>query len=177
MEAIGQLTGGIAHDFNNLLTIVMGGLDGIERYLAGVPDTEAIARVRRSRAMALDGTRRAANLTSRLLAFSRRQPLDPKPIDVNRLLVGLADLLERSLGETIDFETVSGAGLWRAMADGSQLENSMLNLALNARDAMPSGGKLTIETSNAHLDEDYVAKLPSFSIMASTFKSQFPTLV
>jgi signal transduction histidine kinase len=162
MEAIGQLTGGIAHDFNNLLTIVIGGLDSIERHLATVPESEATARIRRSRAMSLEGARRAATLTSRLLAFSRRQPLDPKALEVNRLIVGLADLLQRTLGETIALETVSGAGLWRAMADASQLENSILNLAVNARDAMPEGGKLTIETSNAYLDEEYVSKSPEF---------------
>lgn len=162
MEAIGQLTGGIAHDFNNLLTIVIGGLDSIERHLTAVPESEATARIRRSRIMSLEGARRAATLTSRLLAFSRRQPLDPKAIEVNRLIVGLADLLQRSLGETIALETVSGAGLWRAMVDASQLENSILNLALNARDAMPSGGKLTIETSNAFLDEEYISKISEF---------------
>jgi len=162
MEAIGQLTGGIAHDFNNLITIVIGGLDSIERHLAPLPESEATARIRRFRAMSLEGARRAATLTSRLLAFSRRQPLDPKAIEVNRLVVGLADLLQRTLGETIALETVSGAGLWRAMADASQLENSILNLAVNARDAMPNGGRLTIETSNAYLDEEYVSKTPEF---------------
>lgn len=160
MEAVGQLTGGIAHDFNNLMTIVIGGLDGIDRQLAALPESEVAARIRRSRAMSLEGARRAATLTARLLAFSRRQPLDPKPIEVNRLVIGLADLLQRTLGETIALETVSGAGLWRAMADASQLENSILNLAVNARDAMPNGGKLTIETSNAYLDEEYVSRSP-----------------
>jgi signal transduction histidine kinase len=162
MEAIGQLTGGIAHDFNNLLTIVIGGLDSIDRHLADLPESQSIARIRRFRAMALDGARRAATLTSRLLAFSRRQPLDPKAIDVNRLIVGLADLLQRTLGETVALETVSGGELWQAIADPSQLENAILNLALNARDAMPNGGKLTIETSNAYLDEEYASKLPEF---------------
>ena len=103
------------------------------------------------------GAQRAAALTQRLLAFSRRQPLDPKPVNVNRLVAGMSELLRRSLGEHIEIETVLGAGLWWTLADPNQLENALLNLAVNARDAMPEGGKLTIETGNAHLDELYAA--------------------
>jgi PAS domain S-box-containing protein len=159
MEAIGQLTGGVAHDFNNLLTIIIGGLDAIGRQIEKLPDNPELARVRRSRDMALQGARRAATLTSRLLAFSRRQALDPKPLEVNRLIAGIADLLQRTLGETVAFETVSAGGLWRALADPSELENALVNLAVNARDAMINGGKLTIETGNASLDEAYVGAL------------------
>jgi PAS domain S-box-containing protein len=159
MEAIGQLTGGVAHDFNNLLTIIMGGLDAIGRQSAQLPDSPQLRRIKRSAAMALHGARRAATLTARLLAFSRRQPLAPKPLDINALLAGIGDLLDRTLGETVALETVSGAGLWRAMADPSELENALINLAVNARDAMPEGGRLTIETGNSSLDEAYVAAL------------------
>jgi CheY-like chemotaxis protein len=149
----------VAHDFNNLLTIIMGGLDAIGRQTAELPDSPQLRRIKRSAAMALHGARRAATLTARLLAFSRRQPLAPKPLDINALLAGIGDLLHRTLGETIALETVSGAGLWRAMADPSELENALINLAVNARDAMPQGGRLTIETGNAALDEAYVAAL------------------
>jgi PAS domain S-box-containing protein len=159
MEAIGQLTGGVAHDFNNLLTIIMGGLDSVGRQTAELPDSPQLRRIKRSAAMALHGARRAATLTARLLAFSRRQPLAPKPLDINALLAGIGDLLHRTLGETIALETVSGAGLWRAMADPSELENALINLAVNARDAMPQGGRLTIETGNSALDDAYVAGL------------------
>jgi PAS domain S-box-containing protein len=159
MEAIGQLTGGVAHDFNNLLTIIIGGVDSIGRQIDKLPESPELARIRRSQAMALHGAERAAALTARLLAFSRRQALDPKPLDANRLVTGLADLLRRTLGETIALETVSGAGLWRGFADPSELENVLINLAVNARDAMPNGGRLTIETGNASLDEAYVAAL------------------
>jgi PAS domain S-box-containing protein len=159
MEAVGQLTGGVAHDFNNLLTIIIGGLDSIGRQLEKLPESNELARIRRSQGMALHGAERAAALTARLLAFSRRQALDPKPLDANRLVTGLADLLRRTLGETIALETVSGAGLWRAFADPTGLENVLINLAVNARDAMPDGGRLTIETGNASLDEAYVAAL------------------
>jgi signal transduction histidine kinase len=159
MEAVGQLTGGVAHDFNNLLTIIIGGLDSIGRQIDRLPESDELARVRRSRAMALHGAERAAALTARLLAFSRQRALDPKPLDPNRLISGLADLLQRTLGETIALETVSGAGLWRAFADPTELENVLINLAVNARDAMPNGGRLTIETGNASLDEAYVEAL------------------
>src|ERR671913_41802 len=154
MEAVGQLTGGIAHDFNNLLTIVVGNIELLQRRLP-----EGSDRLLRAAEHAMDATRRAATLTQRLLAFSRRQPLDPKPIDVNKLVAGMSDLLRRTLGEVVVLETVLGGGLWRSQADPNQLENAILNLAVNARDAMPSGGRLTIETANARLDEAFVAAL------------------
>ncbi len=157
MEAIGQLTGGVAHDFNNLLTVIMGGLDTIVRQMEKLPSEAAVSKINRSADMALRGARRAATLTQRLLAFSRRQPLAPKRIDPGRLVSGLADLLQRTLGETISLETISGAGLWQTLADPAELENALVNMAVNARDAMPKGGKLTIETTNASLDEAYVA--------------------
>ena len=148
MEAVGQLTGGVAHDFNNLLTIIIGNLGIAKR---GVVE----ARAERALTNALAGAERAAQLTQRLLAFSRLQPLNPRAVDANRLIVNVADILTRSLGETVELETISGAGLWKVEADVSELESALLNLALNARDAMPNGGKLTIETSNAYLDEEY----------------------
>jgi PAS domain S-box-containing protein len=151
MEAVGQLTGGIAHDFNNLLTIVVGNIELLQRHL---PDDAA--RLRRAADNALGGACRAAALTQRLLAFSRRQPLDPKPLDPNKLILGMSDLLRRTLGETVQLETALEAGLWRTRADPNQLENAILNLAVNARDAMTNGGKLTIETTNIHLDADEV---------------------
>ena len=154
MEAIGQLTGGIAHDFNNLLTIIVGNIELLQRRLP-----EGSDRLLRAAEHAMDATRRAATLTQRLLAFSRRQPLDPKPIDVNKLVAGMSDLLRRTLGEGVVLETVLAGGLWRSQADPNQLENAILNLAVNARDAMPDGGKLTIETVNARLDEAYVEAL------------------
>jgi signal transduction histidine kinase len=159
METIGQLTGGIAHDFNNLLTVMLGGLDAIERQVGEIPESRAVAQIKRSASMALKAVERAATLTHRLLAFSRRQPLEPKPVDANRLVADMSELLRRTLGETIELETVLAGGLWSVTADPNQLENSLLNLAVNARDAMPGGGKLTIETGNVFLDEAYVAKL------------------
>jgi len=159
MEAIGQLTGGIAHDFNNLLTVIMGGLDQMERSLTSLPDLKLAQKLARSRDMAMQASQRAATLTSRLLAFARRQPLDPKPVDGNRMIAGLADMLDRTLGEQVKLEVVTAAGLWLAQADVSELENALLNLAVNARDAMPAGGRLTIETANAYLDDDYVASI------------------
>ena len=149
MEAVGQLTGGIAHDFNNLLTVILGNLETLERHTAGN------AEMRRFTAAATRGAERAATLTQRLLAFSRRQPLDPRPLDPNRLVAGMSDLLRRTLGEHIVIETVLAGGLWQLSTDVNQLESALLNLAVNARDAMPDGGKLTIETANARLDEDY----------------------
>ena len=148
MEAVGQLTGGVAHDFNNLLTIIIGNLGIAKR---GVVE----ARAERALNNALVGAERAAQLTQRLLAFSRRQPLNPRVLDVNKLILSISDLLVRTLGENVQLETIGSAGLWKVEADASELEATLLNLALNARDAMPEGGKLTIETSNAYLDEVY----------------------
>ena len=160
MEAVGQLTGGIAHDFNNLLTIILGNLDAAGRRLARVePAHKAFAEtIEPYLSNASQGGKRAAQLTHRLLAFSRQQPLDPKVTDINRLITGLDDLLRRSVGETIEIENVSGAGLWRSLVDAHQLENALLNLVLNSRDAMPNGGRITIETGNAYIDEHYAAR-------------------
>jgi len=155
MEGIGQLTGGVAHDFNNLLTIILGNLETLQRGLQA--SSLDAARLARSTDNALRGARRAAALTQRLLAFSRRQPLDPKPVDISRLVSGMSDLLRRTIGEQIAIEAVLAGGLWRAHVDPNQLEVAVLNLAVNARDAMPAGGKLTIETANAYLDEGYAA--------------------
>ena len=152
MEAVGQLTGGIAHDFNNLLTVITGNMDMALRMLG---DEDANHRLRRAIGNALKGADRAAGLTQRLLAFSRRQPLAPQPLDADRLIAGMSELLKRTLGETIHLETVTAPGLWRVEADTNQLESALLNLAVNARDAMPNGGKLTIETANAWLDQAY----------------------
>ncbi|WP_371416698.1 PAS domain-containing protein [Caulobacter sp. S45] len=152
MEAVGQLTGGIAHDFNNMLAVVIGSLDLLRRRIG-----EGDARARRYADAATDGARRAALLTQRLLAFSRQQPLQPKPIDLNHLVAGMSDLLRHSLGAEVRLETVLAGGLWRTHADPNQLENVILNLAVNGRDAMPEGGRLTIETQTAHLDARYAA--------------------
>lgn len=156
MEAIGQLTGGVAHDFNNLLTVVMGGLEAIQKHVTFVEPSSPAQRIERAASLSMQGAVKAATLTKRLLAFARRQPLDPKPIDAGQLVTGLADMLQRTLGETIRLETVNGAGLWLTQADPGELENALMNLAINSRDAMPDGGRLTIETSNAFLDEVYV---------------------
>ena len=150
MEAVGQLTGGIAHDFNNMLAIVIGSLDMATRRL-----TDADPRAKSYVANAMEGARRAATLTQRLLAFSRQQALEPAIVDVNRLVGGMSDLLQRSLSEEIQLETVLAGGLWSTHVDPHQLENAILNLAVNAKDAMPGGGCLTIETHNTHLDDQY----------------------
>ncbi len=150
MEAVGRLTGGIAHDFNNMLAVILGNL---ELLLRRYP--EADPKLLRFVSSSLDAGKRAATLTQRLLAFSRRQPLDPKPVDVGRSVADLSELLARTLGEGIAIETVRTAGLWRAHVDAGQLETAIVNLAVNARDAMPGGGKLTIETANAYLDRSY----------------------
>jgi PAS domain S-box-containing protein len=149
MEAVGQLTGGVAHDFNNLLTVIMGNLDHLDRILPPAQPTQRII------AATLRAASRAAMLTHRLLAFSRRQPLVPEILSVNKLVAGMSDLMRRTLGESILIEVVLAGGLWPTLVDSNQLENALINLAINARDAMPEGGKLTIETANTHLDEAY----------------------
>ena len=152
MEAIGQLTGGVAHDFNNMLAVIISALQLAQRRLArGETD---IARFTDA---AMDAARRAATLTSRLLAFARRQPLQPVVLDPNRVLGGMQELLRRTLGEQVEFEMVLGGGVWRVNADVSELENAIVNVCVNARDAMPGGGKLTIESANAFLDDAYAA--------------------
>jgi signal transduction histidine kinase len=153
MEAIGQLTGGIAHDFNNMLAIIIGSLDLAARRLA-----RGDAAIEKYLASAQEGARRAASLIQRLLAFSRQQPLAPAELDANSLLSGMSELLHRSLGETIRLKTALADGLWKAYADRNQLESAILNLAVNARDAMPEGGELTVETANTRLDEAHAAQ-------------------
>ena len=154
MEALGQLTGGVAHDFNNLLQTITGNIEILQRNLP-----PQAGRLQRAALQAMNGARRAAALTQRLLAFSRRQPLDPKPIDVNILVSGMSELLRRTFDETIAVETVRGADLWWVEADPNELEAAILNLAVNARDAMAQGGRLTIETTNAQIDEVDAAPL------------------
>jgi PAS domain S-box-containing protein len=149
MESVGQLTGGVAHDFNNLLTIIIGNLDSI---LKQVP-AEVQPVIERS----LDAAERGARLVAQLLAFSRQQTLIPESLDLNRLVAGMEELLRRTLGETIDIELKLPPTLWPAAADRGKVESALLNLVINARDAMPQGGKLTIETGNIHLDDDYAA--------------------
>ncbi|MBV8921321.1 hybrid sensor histidine kinase/response regulator [Bradyrhizobium sp.] len=150
LEAIGHLTGGVAHDFNNLLTIIIGNLEALQRQMAGA-EAQLVRRLDR----AMHGATRAAMLTKRLLAFSRQQPLSPAPIDVNNLLNGLAEFLRRALGEHVSLEVVGSGGVWPVEVDATELESALVNLAVNARDAMPNGGKLTIEASNTYLDDAY----------------------
>jgi PAS domain S-box-containing protein len=152
LESIGHLTGGVAHDFNNLLTVILGQADALAANLTADP-----ALARQAEAILAAGER-GAELTRRLLAFARRQPLAPKPVDINELVVGVQEMLRHVLGEQIEIQLVRGAGLWRATVDPAQLENALVNLAVNARDAMPQGGRLTIETGNAQIDEDYAAR-------------------
>jgi hypothetical protein len=158
MEAVGQLTGGIAHDFNNLLTGIVGSLDLLQTRL-NQGRTENVARYIDA---AMTSANRAAALTHRLLAFARRQPLMPKSVDVNRLVVSLEDLLRRTIGETIDLQIAASDDLWWTLCDPNQLESALLNLAINARDAMPDGGKLVIATSNARI-ESVTAETPALS--------------
>ncbi len=162
MEAIGQLTGGIAHDFNNLLTVIIGNLDTLKRHLARANPAQSVGELAASAQkqvdMATHAARNAAKLTHRLLAFARRQPLEPSRLDCNKLISGMSDLLSRTLGETVNLEIVLAGGLWPTFADPNQLESALLNLAVNARHAMPDGGRLTIETTNAYLDEAYVRR-------------------
>ena len=148
MEAVGQLTGGLAHDFNNLLAGISGSLELMSTRLTQGRHQD----VDRYLAAAQGATKRAAALTHRLLAFSRRQALEPKATDVNRLVSGMVELIQRTVGPSIQIETVGLAGLWTALVDPSQLENALLNLCINARDAMPEGGKITVETANRWID-------------------------
>ena len=147
MEAVGQLTGGIAHDFNNMLAVIVGSLDIARRQLP-----VDLAKSARFMANALEAAQRGAQLTARLLAFSRQQPLDPRPLDANKLVRETCELLRRSLGENIRLQTELVESSWRVFADASQLESAVINLCVNSRDAMPEGGRLTLETANAHLD-------------------------
>jgi len=151
MEAVGQLTGGIAHDFNNMLAIIIGSLDMARRRLSGAEDP----RVAKCIDNAAEGAGRAAALTAGLLAFSRQQPLEPSVLDLGKVVGGVSELLRRTLGEQVRVETVLAGGLWRVFADRAQIESALVNLAVNARDAMAPGGRLTIETGNAELDERY----------------------
>jgi PAS domain S-box-containing protein len=151
LDAIGKLTGGVAHDFNNVLQVIGGNLALLQSQLAQQPAARRLAEAASS---AVD---RGAKLSSQLLAFARRQPLQPLPLNVNRRVQAMDELLRRSLGERVEIETVLAAGLWTTLADPNQLENVLLNLAINARDAMPEGGRLTIETGNAVLEESYTA--------------------
>jgi PAS domain S-box-containing protein len=150
MDALGQLTGGVAHDFNNLLTAILGAADALDEQVAHSPEgaRDQVAMIRQA-------GERAAALTHRLLAFARKQPLDPRQTQINELLADFEPLLRRTLGEHIDIELVRGSGLWKALVDPNELQNAILNLAINARDAMPEGGRLTIETANMSIARDY----------------------
>jgi signal transduction histidine kinase len=158
MQAVGQLTGGVAHDFNNMLAIIIGSLSLLQRRLArGETDVARYADA------AMEGAQRAATLTSRLLAFSRQTPLMPVTLDLNKTVTSMSELLRRTLGENIQMEIVLGGGLWRTHVDPGEIESAIVNLCVNARDAMPEGGKLTLETANAYLDEAYAADHPEVS--------------
>jgi signal transduction histidine kinase len=152
MEAIGQLTGGVAHDFNNLLQVIGGNLQLLER------DIPKDARTQRRLHYAIDAVARGSKMAAQFLSFARRQPLAPKAIDLGRVIRGMDDLLRRALGDAIEIETVIAGGLWTTYVDPTQVESALLNLAVNARDAMAGRGKLTIEAGNAWLDDNYAAK-------------------
>jgi signal transduction histidine kinase/CheY-like chemotaxis protein len=158
MEALGQLTGGIAHDFNNMLGVIVGSLDLIRRRLKG-----GNLNVERFIDAASNASERAAVLTHRLLAFARQQPLAPQPLNGNRVIANMSDLFRSTLGEHVRIETIAAAGLWTLYTDAQQLENAILNIAVNARDAMPDGGKLTIETGNTYLDDAYCRLHPEIT--------------
>ena len=152
METVGQLTGGIAHDFNNLLLVILGSLEMLQDELADRPTAQNCV------SMAMMAAERGAQLNRQLLAFARKQPLTPVVVDINALVQEETELLRHSLGEGNEIEMVFGGGLWKSAVDKGQLQNALLNLAINARDAMPEGGKVTIETSNTHLDRSYIAQ-------------------
>lgn len=155
MEAVGQLTGGIAHDFNNMLTGIIGSLDLMKRYIAAGRSAE----IGRFTDAAVSSAQRAAALTHRLLAFSRRQSLDRQPLDPNHLVSSLEELFRRTKGAHIDLSVVLGANMWAVNTDASQLESALLNLIINARDAMPQGGQLTVRTLNSYLDGSDISTL------------------
>ncbi len=152
MEAIGQLTGGVAHDFNNLLTVVLGNAELLAEQDNADPQQRQLAE------SIIQAAQRGAKLTAGLLAFARKQALDPKPVDINQLLAGMDQMLRRTLGEHIEIELIRAAGLWTALIDQGLLENALLNLCINSRDAMPGGGRLTLETANVRLDADYAQR-------------------
>ena len=156
MDAIGQLAGGIAHDFNNFLTIIKGNLDTALRRLAS--DDFDKAKMANVLERAAEGANKAAKVTHRILAFARKQPLEPAPLNLNALITGISQMLLRTVGEKVTIETVLAGGLWPTLADQNQLETALVNLVLNARDAMPDGGKITIETANTYLDEAYASR-------------------
>src|SRR6185437_12116039 len=146
---VGQLTGGVAHDFNNLLAVILGNLELVAEQLPeGSPLHERIEE-------AIASVNRGAGLTQRLLAYARQQPLEPKVLEIHHLISEMTELLRRSLGETVEVQTLLPRGLWKTRIDPNQLENALLNLAVNARDAMPHGGRLTSEAQNTVLDPDY----------------------
>jgi PAS domain S-box-containing protein len=162
MEAVGQLSGGIAHDFNNLLMIVLGNLETAQRHANNAGS--GAASLQRAIGNAQRGAQRAAALTSRLLAFARRQPLNPRPLDVTKFLTGAVEFLQRSLGELVEVRAVGAAGLWQVEVDPAHLEVALVNLVINARDAMPGGGKVTIEAANIFIDESYVRTNPELTV-------------
>jgi signal transduction histidine kinase len=157
IEMIGQLTAGIAHDFNNLLTIVLGNLDTVKRRIEQDGPSD-LSRIARPVETALEGARRGATLTQKLLAFARQQPLAPAQLNLNKAVASMSDVLIRTVGESVKIETVLAAGLWPAFADPAHVDNAIVNLVVNARDAMPEGGRITLETANAELDPYYAAQ-------------------